>query len=277
MRLHTIVFSHYNDKARWALQHFGVPYDERGYLPMFHMLPVLWATRGRLGKRDRVSSRMSTPLLVTDAGERLHDSSLIARWASDTYGEPATTLYPEEHLEEILAFEARMHDEVGPHTRRIAYGVVFDHPHLFHELVRRNVGAVQRVMFSAIAWATLPLMRRGLGIDGAAVARSIAKVEAAQAWVSERVAGRRFVFGDRFTAADLSLATMFAPVVLPTPEEGYGAWLPTVQDVPDERRALCERLRASPTGQHALAMYRRRVEGTDAFAPGRAAVIPVVD
>ncbi len=267
MRLVTIAFSHYNDKARWALQYFGVAFDEWACLPMFHMPAVLWASRGRLGAADRISSRFSTPLLVTDEGERLQDSSLIVRWLSDRYGDESTTLYPAAHREEILAFEQRMHDEVGPHTRRIAYGVAFDHPRLFHEIVRRNVGTAQRLAFSSMGWAVLPWMKRGLKIDPVAVERSVDKIEAAEAWMSERVAGRQFVVGDRFTAADLSLATMLAPVVLPSPQEGYGAWLPPVDDVPPgKRRDLLLRLRASAAGQHALRMYRRRAEATEPAA-----------
>ena len=32
----TIPFSHFCEKARWALELCGVPYEEDGHLPMFH-------------------------------------------------------------------------------------------------------------------------------------------------------------------------------------------------------------------------------------------------
>ena len=41
----TICFSHFNEKARWALDRFGVAYRESGYLPLLHMPFALWASR----------------------------------------------------------------------------------------------------------------------------------------------------------------------------------------------------------------------------------------
>lgn len=33
----TIVFSHYNEKARWGLDYFGIPYTESAYLPLVRL------------------------------------------------------------------------------------------------------------------------------------------------------------------------------------------------------------------------------------------------
>ncbi|MEZ4340912.1 MAG: hypothetical protein R3B82_30175, partial [Sandaracinaceae bacterium] len=59
----TIAFSHYCEKARWALDLRRVPYRERRYLPAMHLLATRRALRGTgAGRADRHSSRFSTPI-----------------------------------------------------------------------------------------------------------------------------------------------------------------------------------------------------------------------
>ncbi len=64
-RLITIPFSHYCDKARWALEVCGVAYIEDGHLPLFHYAATFRAGGGR-----------TVPVLVTDDGV-LRDSTDI--------------------------------------------------------------------------------------------------------------------------------------------------------------------------------------------------------
>lgn len=90
MRLVTIAFSHYCEKARWGLEHFGVEYRDLRTLPMFHFFGVMGATAFRGGRRDRASTRWSTPVLITGEGTRVHDSAEILVYLSDRYGTEQT-------------------------------------------------------------------------------------------------------------------------------------------------------------------------------------------
>ena len=45
-RLITIPFSHYCEKARWALDYCGVPYTEDAHLPGLHIRPTRRAGGG---------------------------------------------------------------------------------------------------------------------------------------------------------------------------------------------------------------------------------------
>src|SRR5262249_52617975 len=60
MELITIRFSHYNEKARWALDRFGVVYTERAHLPLIHMPFAVARTRFMRGW-DGISSSATTP------------------------------------------------------------------------------------------------------------------------------------------------------------------------------------------------------------------------
>src|SRR4051812_1964097 len=74
IRLITIRFSHYCEKARWALDHSGIDYEERSHLPLFAWFPALAGGRKR-----------TVPVLVGD-GERLSDSTDILRWVDRRSG-----------------------------------------------------------------------------------------------------------------------------------------------------------------------------------------------
>ena len=77
--------------------------------------------------------------------------------------------------------------------------------------------------------------------------------------IAARLAGgRRYLVGDRFTAADLTLAALAAPALLPA---GYGVRLPEPSGTSPAIAELVLRLRASPAGEHALRMYREHRRG----------------
>ena len=72
--------------------------------------------------------------------------------------------------------------------------------------------------------------------------------------VAARLAdGRRYLVGERFTAADLTFAALAGAVLMP-PE--YSVPLPQPDVLPAEMAAVVRELRAHPAGAHALAMFR---------------------
>jgi glutathione S-transferase len=253
-RLVTLAFSHYNEKARWALDWCGIAYDERRYLPFFSQLAVLIATRGRGGRADRVSSRLSTPVLVTGDGRALCDSTDIARWASASLGGGDGPLFPEP---EVLALVEQFGDQLGPYTRLAAYYHVLRAPRAMRELVARNVDAAQTLAFRALAPIAKPALVRSLGIDAARTARALTRVDAQLDAVEARLATREYLVGDRFTAADLTFAALLAPVLLLGRDDGYGAAMPDPADLLPETLELVGRMRARRAGRFALEIYRR--------------------
>ncbi|HEX8952261.1 MAG TPA: glutathione S-transferase N-terminal domain-containing protein, partial [Polyangia bacterium] len=106
----TIPFSHFCEKARWALDWCGVPYVERGYLPGLHLL----RTR-RIGGR-------TVPALVRADGSALTDSTEILRWA-DAQAPAHRKLLPTDAAARAAAdaFEDELDEVLGPATRLWAY------------------------------------------------------------------------------------------------------------------------------------------------------------
>lgn len=251
-RLITIRVSHFNEKARWALDRFDVPYREEPYMPLLHAAPVLLATRGK-GHADAVSTRLSTPVLVTDEGQVLCDSKHIVAWVSDRYATPETTLYP---TDEAAALERQFGEGLGPDTRRIAYLHGLPDADFLERAARSNVGPAQARLFIAARKPIAAVLARALRVTPRGGERSLARVRALYADISARIEGRRHLVGDRFSAADLAFAALSAPVLLPSQEEGFGAVLPTLDEAPEGWARVARELRDTAAGDYALRMFR---------------------
>jgi glutathione S-transferase len=255
-RLVTLVFSHYNEKARWALDYCGVAYDEHAFMPGFSQLGAMVATRGRGGRADSVSSRWSTPVLVTAERDVLADSTDIALWASRQAGAGAGDgpLFPEPS---VMAMVDELGHHFGPHTRRIVYWHALRGDAVMKRLAETNVGRVQARAFTLIAPLFSTMIRRALKVTEDGYRRSFERVTAWVARIEHTLAGQRYLCGDTFTAADLTFAALFAPLLLIGRDDGYGATLPALDELGPDTRELITEMRATRAGTFARDVYRR--------------------
>jgi glutathione S-transferase len=252
-RLITIRVSHFNEKARWALDRCGHAYDEEPYMPMLHNLgtvPVL--LRHRAGAADKLSTRFSTPVLV--AGDRvIADSSAIVEFASEQAKDASARLYFDPQAREL---EAHYSGRFGADARRLVYWYLLPHRGLLVDLGVNNVGRAQARAFAAGLPMLIPFLRKGLAVHETQAMRSRANVLAEFERVSERLAdGRPYLLGDRFSAADLSFAALGSIALMVGPDEGYGAWLPSPDQLSPEFSELASSLRATAAGKFVLRMF----------------------
>ena len=254
-RLITLSFSHYNEKARWALDRFSVPYDEEPYVPLFCSIAVAVATRGRGGTADRTSSRYSTPVLLMDDGRVLTDSTDIMRFAAGS----DDSLFLSEEVESLVDHYG---DRLGPYTRVLAYWHALRHPGMIEQLAEDNVSRRQAWLFRRLMPLARTNLKRFLNLTEASRDRAMVRVREEFDAAGARLDQNEYLCGDHFTAADLTFAALASPVLCTTPEEGYGAVLPSRDALDTEGRELVEEMRAHRAGQFALRMYaqeRRRV------------------
>ncbi len=230
----TIPFSHYCEKARWALDRGGVAYEERGHLPLFAWIPALRAGRGR-----------TVPSLITPQGS-FADSTDILRWVDRMSGAP-----PLLDGGEVDALEDEYDRRLGPHTRLLAYSFLL--PALRDRLDQaQGVPRAEIVAAKLLAPVVRMMMERLLRLDDAAVVRSRGKVDAIFDAVGARLAdGRRYLCGDRFTGADLTFAALATPVILPPQLAGK---IP-MDDLPREMSQVIDLYRGTPAGKFALRLY----------------------
>lgn len=240
-RLITIAVSHFCEKARWALDRQGVAYVEEQHLPMLH-----WPHAKRAGGGRTV------PILVDD-GRVFPQSWDIVLHADARRGDRAP-LVPADVAAEVAALSQRFDDELGPHSRRFAYAAVLPHKQLALSIVRGAAPAWERALANAGYPFVVKMLRRGLKIDDAGVERSRAKIERTFAFVEEQLRdGRRYLLGDRFTAADLTFAALAAPLVLPAE---YHVRFPPLSALSQPYRDEMAAYQARPAGVHALRLYR---------------------
>ena len=233
----TISFSHFCEKARWALQRSGVEFDEEAHLPVFHFR----ATKAR-GSR-------STPVLVVSADQVLTQSREIVRWADAERGSSVTTLFPAGQEAELERWRARFDDVLGPHSRRWAYRQLFDQPRTMNALFAPRLGRLGARMSGPVFRA---ILGRAMNVTHKGAARSHALVSEIFDEVGDALTDRPFLLGDQFTAADLGFAALAAPLVLP---DGYGGPFPTAEDLGAEAQVAVEKFRAHPAGQHVAKLY----------------------
>jgi glutathione S-transferase len=231
-RLVTIGISHFCEKARWALDRKQIPYREERHLQFVHIVAS-----------KRAGGSGTTPVLVTTDKQVLSESADIVRWTDPE-------LYPDD---EVAAFEAGLDAEFGPDGRLWLYHGTLPVVRKMGKYVLEGVPAWERAAF----YAGGPLvgfgLRRFLGIDDATAVEAHERVVKVFDDVGERLAdGRSFLFGDAFSAADLTFAALAAPMLVPA---GYGCPLPPLDLMPEPMRAEVVRLRATPAGQFADRLY----------------------
>jgi glutathione S-transferase len=239
VRLVTIPFSHYCEKARWALDRAQLDYVEEPHPPIIHWLSTF--------KRR---ARRTTPVLLT-AESVLTDSTDILHFC-DAHGRAQSPLFPPGNSG-VAALEDRLDEKLGPATRRLAYHYILADRELTRSLLARGVGRWESRLAARATPLIAAMIRRGFKINDAGFERSLSVIERELAHVEELLAdGRRYLAGDVFTAADLTFAALAVPLVIP---QAYTRFIGDTSRLPAAfwDRVATYRVRAA--GRFALRLY----------------------
>jgi len=234
----TMPHSHYCEKARWALDLFGLEYVEEAHPPLFH-----WLATSKRGGR-------SVPVFVHDARSYTDSTDILLH-----LDEMGAGLYPQEPgpRTEVLQLEDEFDRTLGPHARRWAYAQLLPHSALLFKVMSPGTPRVERTLLPAVLPIAKPLIRKSLRISDQSAVRSLALVDQVFSSVEERLRdGRRYLVGGRFTAADLTFASLAAPVLLPPKYRGH---MPALDEVPQSMREVVVRLRQTVSGQFAMGLF----------------------
>jgi glutathione S-transferase len=240
----TIPISHYCEKARWALDRTGVSYQERAHLQIFHWVAVRRAGGGK-----------TAPVLVW--GDRvLADSADIVEEA-DAQASPDRRLFPDDPSAAAEARELQrdFDTNLGPHGRRWMYNGLRGRRDIAIAYGCTGVPNWQRRALPLVYPVAARTIDRFLDVSPATAVKSETVVRTTFDQVAQRLEdGRPYLCGDRFTAADLTFASLAAPMLMP-PE--YGVPLPQPEELPAAMAATVRELRTHPAGAHALTMFRK--------------------
>jgi glutathione S-transferase len=201
--LYHLKVSNYNEKARWALDYKHVPHVRRAAVPGRHR---------KLARR--LTGGTTFPVLVENGTVVGESSRIIAHLEAHHSGR---SLYPDDPVERSRALELEQFfdESLGPFTRLLLLHHILPDARLFIDTFVPDAKPVPRML----AVAQFPLLRSRVtdefAIDDASVARAFDRVDVAGARFCKELRPSGYLVGDRFTVADLTVASLVAPIVAP--------------------------------------------------------------
>lgn len=250
-KLITIPFSHYCEKARWVLDYSQRPYKEIAYLPGLHLTATALRSCGK-----------TVPVLRTGA-EDYTDSTDILQFVDRERAPHVPSLFGRDAAlrEDILRFEDGLDERLGPAARLLVYHHLLGSIDTLIQIVGHGYGPVGKKSLGLVMRGLRSGIRKGYRINPERAAQAEDKIRCVFAETDQRLAsGDPFLFGSEFTAADLTLAALAAPLLM-WPESIYhrngsiGTQDP-LEALPPGLMALVRSLRATVTGKHCLQLYR---------------------
>lgn len=253
--LYTIPFSHYCEKARWALEYAGVPFEERGHAPALNRFATM-----RFGGT-------TVPLFVRDSLV-LADSTDIVALADREATSRDRRLLPDEPdaLDDALALEDRFDRRMGVASRAWAYTYFLPEIDRLVPYVTKGIPSIQAALLPPLRGVLATVIRKGLRIGPTTRDWARTRIQEDLDFVGARLAdGRRFLVGDKLSTADLTFASLSAPALFP---EEYGGPLPPMRELSAPMADEVKRFRDTEAGAFALRIYRQHRRGTDTAGRG---------
>ncbi|MEM9744193.1 MAG: glutathione S-transferase family protein [Pseudomonadota bacterium] len=240
MRLHQFAYSHFNEKVRWALAWKALPACRQTYLPGPHMRQVA-----------KLSGQSQTPVLQHE-DEVVVGSAAIIDWLERQ--QPVPVLYPADRNDRLaaLALQAELDAGYGPAVRRLVFSVLVDDLGYLARMFASQTSAARRLAYRFVLPLVKPLMVKGNGLSPDAVRQAEQDVANTMDRMAERLHRRSYLFGESFSVADLTLASLTAPLTRLTHED-----MAKPEPVPDAMQALMSRYADHPVTQWTQACYLR--------------------
>jgi glutathione S-transferase len=206
-----IEISHYNEKARWALDYKGIPHVRKAPMPGLHGVWALALTRG--GQRR-------LPVLELE-GRRIGDSTAIIE-ALEVY-KPDPPLYPDNDADRRRALELEdfFDEKLAPAVRRFVWQHTLDDPKAVADaLYTSDPHGRRAAVMRRLTPVFRPGVRRDYKVSEEGAAAAVAAMRAAIDRIEAELGPSGYLVGERFSVADLTGAALFTPVICP-PERPY--------------------------------------------------------
>ncbi len=223
LKLYQFPISHYCEKIRWALDYKDLDYETINLLPGLHI------------KTTKSLAKYSSVPVLTDGDVVLQNSSKIITYLDETY--PNKNLTPTDEIIrlEALEWEKYLDTELGVHIRVCCYHILLEHPKVVIPFFAHK-GPWYGSMVMKLGFSKLKVkMRQMMNINADTFIQSKAKIHQAVDKIHDQLQNQEFLAGGEFSRADLTAASLLAPLVMP---EGYGLNWP--KHIPSDLQALMD-------------------------------------
>jgi glutathione S-transferase len=230
LRLHQFAFSHYNEKARWAIAFKGLACSRETYLPGPHAPAI-----------RRISGQTATPVLQI-GDEYISGSAAIIDRLERDFPEPA--LYPTAEAERRSALELQQtfDENLGPAVRTALFSALVNEGGYLCRMFGQTKSLPKRLGYRALFPIARGMIARANGVTPDNVIRSFEITERFMDRIASDLAGRAHLVGDTFTVADLTAAALLAPIAGVTHPD-----MKRPDPIPPGVREIIVRFEAHPT------------------------------
>lgn len=239
-RMISVSVGPYCELMRWVLDRQGIPYIEERHIPMF----------GEFVARRYGGN--AVPCLNTGETVLLDARAVIDYYEARAPQDLKLFPCPATHAETRQLFDF-LFNTFGVAARAWAYASILPIRRITAPLWADRAPLWERLAVSIFYPWLASAVRRSLRLHPDTIAEQQSAIDAIFTQIEERLAdGRRFLMGDTFTAPDLALAALAAPIMLPIQ---YGGPKPALDQLPAAMHATIEGWRARPAGQFILRLY----------------------
>ncbi len=230
--------SHYNEKARWALDWKQVPHTRRATVPGVHAVVA-----------SRLAGSSTFPILQIGDSVFSDSTDIVAaldeRW-------PARPLLPADPTERqrALELEEQFDSVLAPAIRSLVYQHLLIDPALSAKFLAVGGGRGRELALRLVQPVMASKMRQLFRVPPVGDQQPLETVISEVEKLGQLTEGKTFLVGDSFTVADLSAAAFLAPLVC---LDALPIALPTP---PKSLQLISETVAAMPGGQWAASTYR---------------------
>jgi glutathione S-transferase len=222
IELYQFPFSHFCEKARWALDYKRVAYRPVNLLPGFHVRTM-----------RRLAPETSVPAL-RDGKTIIQGSAEIIDYLDMKLPTPALTPRDDEAAREALEWERYFDEEIGVPARLCFYYHALPDSRRALGFLLRGAAWYKRPAFVLAFPRVRPAMMRFLNLTADNARQAEQRLRFALEGLDAALEGRDFLVGDQFSRADLTACALLSPLCLPDDEEAKARFPAAVLKLRDE-------------------------------------------
>ena len=198
--LYQFPISHFCEKIRWALDFKNIDYKTINMIPGLH-----------INQTKKMGIKSSVPILKHN-DQFIQGSIEIIDYLDATFPEKSLTPKDEILKKEAAHWENYLGNEVGVPVRLCIYYILLDHPKIVKPFFAHN-GPWYGNLFLSFAYSKLASkMRYFMKINSETVIESKQQLSKAVGRLDEHYKDNQYLVGDQFSRADLSAASLLAPL-----------------------------------------------------------------